>query len=304
MNKVVLIYGAIALTLCCILSALQAGCSGAQRQAAITPNSETNDSASETFLLVDLPDHELTDGMEFRIVESGGLADVVITANTATSEAFGSLKFDPDYYTPIETRWDESVLDGKSVYLVLTDQPGEVPFGIARLPEAAEISVEVLMIRFKLEPQLVSRRISKAPQGDSNVVDDLVATPVEDGTVELEWSERNIGDYDNSGEVGVADITPIAQNYLAVLGDGLGDEDWEQLIDGDGSGDLGIPDITPIASNYLSVVAGYHVYRGIELPGGDVSWESTPIKTVPRPAATVMRRLGYKTTDDPLGVGQ
>ena len=304
MNKAMSVYGVIALTLCCLLSALQAGCGGSEGKVTLASNVELNGPGVESFTLTDLSDHELTQGLVFDVVNSDNQVAVVIKTVAPLQEAFGSLKFDTNSYAPVETKWNEDLLDGESVYLVLTNQYGEVPFGVVRLPEGSELAEEIITVKFKREPQLATRRISKAPLGDVNAVGDLAATPVEGGTVELEWSERNVGDYDNNGEVGVADITPIAQNYLAVLGDGEGDEDWEQLIDGDGSGDIGIADITPIATNYLSLIAGYHVYRGIELPDGEVSWEFTPIKTLPRPAATLMKRIGYKITDDPLGVGQ
>jgi len=92
-----------------------------------------------------------------------------------------------------------------------------------------------------------------------------------DGTTTFFWRYFNVGDYDMSGEVGIADITPIAQNYLADTDDGVNDY-FELFIDGDESGDIGISDITPIANNYLNTC---NVEIGIfELPP-DMNWTST-----------------------------
>ncbi len=98
----------------------------------------------------------------------------------------------------------------------------------------------------------VTRKVGAVPQGDSGLVTDL---SFNQGTGETTWTYKNVGDYDLSGEVGVPDITPIAQNYLALATPGslLG---W---IDGDDSGEVGISDITPIANNYLNAVIGYRI---------------------------------------------
>ncbi|MCD6119612.1 hypothetical protein J7K50_07215, partial [bacterium] len=70
----------------------------------------------------------------------------------------------------------------------------------------------------------VERAVAKAPTGAENKVFDLAATVIDpDGPagplppegVTLTWTERLIGDFDQSGEVGISDITPIAMNYQA-----------------------------------------------------------------------------------------
>ncbi len=66
----------------------------------------------------------------------------------------------------------------------------------------------------------------------------------------LSWRYTLAGDYDLSGEVGIPDITPIALNYGAKVGDGEGDDDLEAWIDGDGDGIIGVPDVTIIARNF------------------------------------------------------
>jgi len=100
------------------------------------------------------------------------------------------------------------------------------------------------------------RLASSAPMGDSGRVTDLAYDPDSDM---LTWSYVNLGDYDLSGEVGISDITPIAQNFLAKTTDGFGDDALEAWIDGNRDREVGIPDITIIAQDYLNTVAGYRL---------------------------------------------
>jgi len=66
------------------------------------------------------------------------------------------------------------------------------------------------------------------------------------------WRYSFPGDNDINGEVSIADITPIALNYLASTSDGT-DDIVQFFIDGDQNGELGVSDITPIALNYLNI---------------------------------------------------
>ena len=94
-----------------------------------------------------------------------------------------------------------------------------------------------------------------APEGGSGRVNDLA---YHEASNTLTWSYVNKGDYDQSGEVGIADITPIATHYQAVVG---GSDVLAEVIDGDNNGEVGISDITPIAENYLADVSGYSILR-------------------------------------------
>ncbi len=94
-----------------------------------------------------------------------------------------------------------------------------------------------------------------APTSDVNRVTITVA--LVDGKPQLTWRERNIGDGDNSGEVGIPDITPIALNYLDTLPNPS--KPWLEIVDYDANGEIGVPDITPIAIRYLTNLVGYQV---------------------------------------------
>ncbi|MEP0813677.1 MAG: hypothetical protein HRF49_03305 [bacterium] len=113
---------------------------------------------------------------------------------------------------------------------------------------------------------LSERKISKAPTGAAGTVTDLSGTQVGEG-FELTWTYKNTGDYDQSGEVSVADITPIALHFLHNNGAGAFPDAADVLIDGDGNGEVGVSDVTSIAINYLGTVSGYDIeysYDGIE----------------------------------------
>ncbi|MCD6118609.1 PKD domain-containing protein, partial [bacterium] len=119
----------------------------------------------------------------------------------------------------------------------------------------------------KLAAKLMAsgRLTASAPTGDAGRVTDLAYDPA---SGDLSWSYVNAGDCDLSGEVGISDITPIAQNYLAITDDGIGDDEYEAWIDGDDSGEVGISDITPIAENYLNDVMEYRIVTSDSLDDG------------------------------------
>ncbi len=75
-------------------------------------------------------------------------------------------------------------------------------------------------------------------------------------TQTLKFDFALLGDYDLDGEVGIPDITVVAQNF----GKLVGDDEFLKLIDTSGDGEIGIPDITEIALNYRRNVKQFVVY--------------------------------------------
>ncbi len=114
----------------------------------------------------------------------------------------------------------------------------------------------------------VSKFISKPPAGEQNRVDDL--TPIEDGAggYILMWHYRNLGDYNQDGSVGVADITPLAIFYNSAAPD---PNSLQGVIDGDNSRDINVADVTPIAMSFSTDCAGYLVQAS---PNMDGPWTS------------------------------
>ncbi|MCD6119999.1 hypothetical protein J7K50_09225 [bacterium] len=158
-----------------------------------------------------------------------------------------------------------------AIFAAIEVRPGTVHIGWA-IPDFDEKSgpsgkTTLMNLKFGIGGVLEIRDISKVPDSEGHAVDDLESEWTEDG-LSITFYERNPGDYDRGGEVGVPDITPIAQNYLAEV-NSEDENDTLVVIDGDGSGEIGIPDITLIAENYLSDIEGYALQFSVD---GGVNW--------------------------------
>jgi len=147
------------------------------------------------------------------------------------------------------------------------------------------------LLAARAEQEGSGRIVSQAPSGDGNKVADLTLVDMTEGEYLLMWREVNVGDYDNNGTVGIADITPIAMHY----GEEVTDLNSETgLIDGyDGNGTVDIADITGIAMNFGTTIAGYNVYVDGELQPnqgdpGDLS--------AMRPVEPGSERVSYRYT--------
>ncbi len=143
------------------------------------------------------------------------------------------------------------------------------------------------LLTAKSQQSATGRFVSQAPCGDCNKPADLTLVDVGESEYLLLWHEVNVGDYDNSGSVGIADITPIAMHF----GEDASDPNSTTgLIDGSGNQTVDISDITGIAMNFGCGLAGYNVdVEGALQPNqgepGDLS--------VMRPAEPDSERVSY-----------
>lgn len=211
---------------------------------------------------------------------SGYEIGIDLSAEAEANDVFFKVKYDPAAVSPAGVDFHGAL--GESIDLAITSVPGEVAVGTSRIREAGDgpvrISGVIATLRFENRAFDVERRVSGlAPVNADNKVTDLIASVAGD-QVTLTWTEKNLGDYDNSGEVGIPDITPIALNYLRNSGTIM------ELVDGDKSGEVGISDITPIALNYGNSIAGYRVNSR-----RDGSWTMIQNPTNPGAAYTVNR---------------
>lgn len=147
---------------------------------------------------------------------------------------------------------------GKSLFIAVETEPGVIDLGwiIPQPDKKSGLSGKVPLITLKFVPGASEavKKISAAPIGNQHAVDNLECEWNDTGLV-VTFFERNPGDYDRSGEVGIPDITPIALNYQAVVSDYI--DNPLAVIDGDKNGEIGIPDLTVIAQNYLTIIAGF-----------------------------------------------
>jgi len=148
------------------------------------------------------------------------------------------LTYDPLSLRPVSVSAGDAIAQSNSISLATVARPGLIPFGFAPIHgdstglfQDADDGIVLLRAQFVQGEFTPARRTSIDPS--LLVVDNLVIDELVDSTQNLTWTERNGGDYDASGEVGISDITPIAQNFGALVDDGEGDDEIERLIDGD-----------------------------------------------------------------------
>ncbi|MEP0814145.1 MAG: fibronectin type III domain-containing protein [bacterium] len=201
---------------------------------------------------------------------------IELSAPAASDGFFVHIEYPEDSYEAKSAYFSRRFGDGYLKLAVLT-RPGIAAIGVTRIGGGAIPAGEIAAINLVCGTS-GERSISAAPSGPANVVTNLIATPQSADSIRFTWNGKNNGDYDAGGEVNVADITPIALNFLRDPNDGEGDDVLESLIDGDGSGDVGVSDITPIALNYLAVLSGYHIYRGVPSPPGEPVWNAQPLE--------------------------
>lgn len=108
-----------------------------------------------------------------------------------------------------------------------------------------------------------TRWASAPPAGELNAVSDLALVGSEALGYQLQWTYVNVGDYDQNGEVGVSDLTPIGLNF----GAGEGDPYWEdaRVADGDANGQINVSDITPVGQHFLNQMTGYEVFSSADI---------------------------------------
>ncbi|MCB1219084.1 MAG: hypothetical protein H7A35_06450 [Planctomycetales bacterium] len=169
--------------------------------------------------------------------------------------------------------------------------------GVAELQSALIAELDSLGVDWQ-------RATSSGPAAGSEVFD-LLYGKQQDGSWVMAWTERLVGDYDQNGEVTIADVTPIAANWQAEVdyfspalknsipfwpqgnpeldgaagdgnppADGSGAQNWRRArVDGDANGLVNISDITPLAQHFGQRMDGYRIYRR---PLGSEEYELLP----------------------------
>ena len=193
---------------------------------------------------------------------------------------------------------------------------GVVPIGIAAIgdqsgvrftlslnvePQVSAMLPQPCVFKGSQRVELPGKSVDRAFESDENQVHDLEVTA--NGTfADLQWTEVNTGDYDNSGMVEVADVTPLARHYNESA-----DTPELRLIDGNNDSVINVRDVTQIAINYGCQISGYEVtaveipFLGYE-PSIDQFFAATPFTDpdtpgVPHP--TVKREKFYVGGDPP-----
>ncbi len=102
---------------------------------------------------------------------------------------------------------------------------------------------------------------SKPFEGPGNKVTDLSAS-VNGTTATLQWTEKNKGDFNNSGFVSIEDISALAEHFWHTspyVGNVPVDE-MDAIVDGNEDGIVNVQEISVLAENFFSRIAGYEVF--------------------------------------------
>ena len=138
------------------------------------------------------------------------------------------------------------------------DQPGTVQYGavLANWDKRSGYSGNGVLatMEFVHRPHVAVRSISTPP------TDDASATLLEYDALsgEFSWRYRNWGDYNQNGEVGISDLTPLGLHF-GKSGPFV-PHSIEDVVDGDANGAITISDITPIGANFGRFVGAYAFY--------------------------------------------
>lgn len=203
------------------------------------------------------------------VAEDSTGATVTVSLEDAASvaSAYVEVRYDAGRFTPAQVNFTELLgAEGDTLTLAVTSRPGVLPLGATQVRGAAVMPVSgsgvLATIRFDYGA-FAGRVASKAPSGSGNAVDDLIIVSQTGLSADLQWTEHHVGDYDNNGEVNIADMTPLGLffNETVATSD---DQDFARMVDGDGNGEVNLADLTPIGSNYGSTISGYIVYTDPE----------------------------------------
>ncbi|MEZ5338806.1 MAG: IPT/TIG domain-containing protein [bacterium] len=176
------------------------------------------------------------------------------------------ISYDPDLYTPVSihrsARLEKQLPAGNLLELAKLSNPGIIHYAHMQPLDSHGIdgNAELLTVSFRRQA-MSGERISSAPPKAAHSVPELKGS-ITSG--KLEWFYRNRGDYDQNGEVNVADITQLGvklNTVSPVPGESFDIASVEWQVDGDENGNINISDITPLGANIgNSVSGGYNIY--------------------------------------------
>ena len=105
------------------------------------------------------------------------------------------------------------------------------------------------------------RQVSAPPSSSASAT--VLSWDEEAGS--FRWRYYSAGDYDQNGEVGVSDLTPLGVHFGKSSGGGPFDQATvESVVDGDSNGLIGVSDVTPIGQNFGVKCQGYRLYHSVD----------------------------------------
>ncbi|MCB1220743.1 MAG: PQQ-binding-like beta-propeller repeat protein [Planctomycetales bacterium] len=144
----------------------------------------------------------------------------------------------------------------------------------------------------------LERLSSAIPPNDKALIGDFTAEG-DASQASFSWSYRNAADYDQNGEVNIADLTTIAVHLFKTPAS----PDWNaaRLADGDNNGEVNLADITPLGLNFANSVAGYRLENSAD---GVSGWNEVAVVNVADgsiPSGGGVKQFSYSQSGVPEG---
>ncbi|MEZ5338193.1 MAG: hypothetical protein R3F46_07980 [bacterium] len=197
------------------------------------------------------------------VPEAEGVQVTVVAANgfSAGEELFLNVSFDPRTAHSENVQSVLSAQGNEVVSLAIEGQPGSIDFGAvttARGGTAALPGDTLLSFRLLPGEADLARFVSSAGRNPAlSRAKNLEFHRNEAGNWVLEWDYTNPGDYNQDGEVGITDITPIGVHFGEKVANSWNDK--RRHIDADSNGEINLGDITPMGQNYGARIFAYNI---------------------------------------------
>ena len=217
--------------------------------------------------------------------DGDGIAVEIVGRADGLKAFYFDLGYDATQWRPVSVDQHLGIADN-SLQLAVTTDPGTVHAGrILTNPDTQPgVSGALTLATVHFVPGAATslRAVSTPPSRPASASVLTITAGV------LDWHFYSQGDYDQNGEVNIADLTPIAIHFHET---GPFDPNSIQaVVDGDSNGEINIADLTPMAPNFLAQVAGYAVYRSQSLSdypsAPDEAPKVSPLVTIPLTSAT------------------
>ncbi|MCC7478388.1 hypothetical protein IT575_07985 [bacterium] len=220
------------------------------------------------------------------------------------------LDYDAEQYSPLAAAATGRLgASDKLLELALLSDRGAVQHGqVLKRTLSADTrgfsgSGAVARVLFARRPAPQTRISSAAPSGNGS----QAPLMLEEEQLNLHWLYACAGDYNQDGQVAVADLTPIGLNFGALAEGGqFPPTSALAVVDGNQDGTISVQDLAAIGFNFRRKVTAFNVYQGTDvaqLPdANDAASELSPIGSLPFSAAgfnTASERIAF---DFPLSL--
>lgn len=184
--------------------------------------------------------------------------DVYADGASNAKQVYLNLSYDAGAYTPTDAKVGD-FLGSDTVNLCVLDKPGVVPIGAAKIGLKGGVSGSGLIasVTFTKGASAAKRVSGMASVDPVNQVDDIwYSHPGGDpNQFAFTWTEKNCGDFNNDGEVSIADLQPVAAHY--------GQVNYPPIW-GPGVTEVNITVLAPIAAYYGNKLDGYEMFNSTD----------------------------------------